>query len=96
MTLANCVRELTEAINTARDTRLHLTIADVHAICGMPVSTLRWLCKHKPDSIGAQKHEGVWYIERAKFEQYIATSDREVATEPSDGQQRIGELVEVA
>ena len=77
-TLTTCVRELADAINAGRDARLHLTIADVHATSGMPVSTLRWLCQHKADAIGAQKHEGVWYIERAKFERYMSTSDREV------------------
>lgn len=78
MTLSNCLRELADAIRDGRDTRLHLTIADVHATSGIPVSTLRWLCKQKPDLVGAQKHEGVWYINRAKFERYISASDREV------------------
>jgi hypothetical protein len=32
--------------------------------------------------VGAQKHEGVWYIDRVKFEHYMATSDREVPLEP--------------
>ena len=81
-TLLNCVCELAEAIKAGRDTRLHLTIADVHATSGIPVSTLRWLCKHKPDLVGAQKHEGAWYIDRAKFERYMATSDREEPLEP--------------
>lgn len=80
-TLAGCVRELAEAIRAARDTQLHLTIADVHATSRIPVSTLRWLCTHKPELLGAQKHEGVWYISRVKFERYMATSDREVPTE---------------
>lgn len=82
MTLNTCLRELIEAIKAGRDTRLHLTIADVHATSGIPVSTLRWLCKHKPELVGAQKHEGVWYIDRAKFERYMAMSDREVPIGP--------------
>ena len=81
-TLSICVRELVEAIEAAKDARLQLTIADVHATSRIPTSTLRWLCKHKPDLVGAQKHEGVWYIDRAKFERYLATSDREVPLEP--------------
>ena len=96
MTLSNCVRELAHAINAARDTRLHLTIADVHAMCAMPVSTLRWLCKHKPDAIGAQKHEGVWYIERAKFERYIATSDHEAPMGPLADRQGVVDAVDAA
>ena len=73
-----------------------MTIADVHATSGIPVSTLRWLCKHKADLIGAQKHEGVWYIDRAKFERYMATSEREVPIRPSGDEQRMGDAVEAA
>lgn len=76
VTLANCVDELVDAITAGRDTRLSLTIAEAHAVSRIPVSTLRWLCKHKPELIGARKHEGVWYIDRATFEHYQARSDR--------------------
>jgi hypothetical protein len=79
---------LVEAIKAAKDARLHLTIADVHATSRIPVSTLRWLCKHTPELLGAQTHEGAWYINRATFERYMATSDREVPVGPataSDG-----------
>ncbi|MEW5917183.1 MAG: hypothetical protein AB1762_12290 [Gemmatimonadota bacterium] len=96
MTLSNCLRELADAIRAGRDTRLHLTIADVHATSGIPVSTLRWLCKQKPDLVGAQKHEGVWYIDRAKFERYMATSDREVPIGAVADQGRLGDAVEAA
>ena len=96
MTLTTCLRELVEAIKAGRDTRLHLTIFDVHATSGIPVSTLRWLCKHKADLVGAQKHEGVWYIDRAKFERYMATSEREVPIGPSGDQRRMGDAVEAA
>lgn len=78
MTLTNCLRELAEAIGAARDTRLHLTVADAHRTSGIPISTLRWLCKHKPALVGAQKHEGAWYLERVLFDRYLASSDREV------------------
>jgi len=81
-TLSICVRELMEAIKAAGDARLHLTIADIHATSRIPTSTLRWLCKHKPELVGVRKHEGVWYIDRAKFEHYMATSDREAPLEP--------------
>lgn len=76
VTLANCVDELLDAIKVGRDTRLQLTIAEAHAVSSIPVSTLRWLCKHKPELIGARKHEGVWYIDRATFEHYQSRSDR--------------------
>jgi hypothetical protein len=70
-TLADCVEELRRAIETGRDVRVQLTVAEAHALSGMPLSTLRWLCKHKPDTIGAAKREGVWYIDRARFEHYL-------------------------
>src|SRR5205085_5611514 len=80
VTLANCVEELVDAIRAGKDTRLHLTIAEAHAVSQIPVSTLRWLCKHKAELIGAQKHQGVWYIDRAKFENYVpGTSQVEAA-----------------
>ena len=95
-TLSTCVSELVEAIKAAKDARLHITISDVHASSRIPVSTLRWLCKHKPELLGAQKHEGVWYINRVKFERYMATSDREVAIARATEQLRKGNGVEAA
>lgn len=74
VTLANCVDELADAIKAGRDTRLHLTIAEAHAVSHIPVSTLRWLCKHKAVLIGAQKHQGAWYIDRIKFQRYLPAS----------------------
>ena len=65
MTLADCLRELVEAINAGDDVALQLTVADAHAISRIPLSTLRWLCKHKSTSLGARKREGVWYLECA-------------------------------
>jgi len=79
-----------------KDARLHLTIADVHATSRIPVSTLRWLCKHKPELLGAQKHEGVWYINRANFERYMATSDREVPIARATAEPRKGNGGEAA
>ena len=76
VTLTNCVVELADAITAGRDTHLNLTITEAHAVSRIPVSTLRWLCKHKPELIGARKHEGVWYIDRATFEHYQSRSDR--------------------
>ena len=95
-TLSICVRELVEAIKAARDAQLHLTIADVHATSRIPVSTLRWLCKHKPELLGAQKHKGVWYVNRARFERYMATSDREAPIGSTSDEQRMGDAVEAA
>ena len=95
MTLSNCLRELADAIKAGRDTRLHLTIAEVHAMSGIPISTLRWLCKQKSDLVGAQKHEGVWYIDRAKFDRYMAASDSEVPL-PGPAAPRAADIVEAA
>jgi hypothetical protein len=87
---------LVEAIKAGKDARLYLTIADVHATSRIPASTLRWLCKHKPELLGAQKHEGVWYINRAKFERYMATSDRDGPIRPATERLRKGNAVEAA
>jgi hypothetical protein len=95
-TLSICVRELVEAIKAARDAQLHLTIADVHATSRIPVSTLRWLCKHKPELLGAQKHQGVWYVSRVKFERYMATSDREAPVRSTGDEERMRDGVEAA
>ena len=77
-TLTNCVEELVDAIRAGKDTRLHLTIAEAHTVSEIPISTLRWLCKHKADLIGAQKLQGVWYIDRGKFESYVPRSAHSV------------------
>ena len=95
-TLSTCVRELVEAVKAGRDTQLHLTIADVHATSRIPISTLRWLCKNKPDLLGAQKHKGVWYVNRVRFERYMATSDREVVGRPLSEHPRVPGEVEAA
>ena len=95
-TLSICLRELVEAIKAARNAQLHLTIADLHAASRIPLSTLRWLCKHKPGLLGAQKHKGVWYVNRAKFERYMATSDREVPIGSTGDEQRLGHAVAAA
>ena len=71
-TLADCVVELLSAIKAGHDTRLQLTIADAHVLSDIPVSTLRWLCKHKSELVGAHKHECIWYIDREQFERYLA------------------------
>ena len=95
-TLSTCVSDLVEAIKAGKDARLHLTIADVHATSQIPVSTLRWLCKHKPELLGAQKHEGVWYINRAKFERYMVTSNREGSIRHATDSPHKGNAVEAA
>ena len=46
--------------------------------------------------VGAQKHEGVWYINRAKFEHYMATSDREVPVGPATAKDGVESAVEAA
>lgn len=76
-TLADCVHELLEALAAGRDLCLQLTIAEAHVVSRIPVSTLRWLCKHKAEEIGARKRNGVWYIDRAKFEHYLPRGDKQ-------------------
>ena len=70
-TLTDCIDELLAAVEVGRDICLQLTIAEAHAVSNIPLSTLRWLCKHRSEEIGARKHEGVWYIDRARFASYL-------------------------
>jgi hypothetical protein len=74
-TLAECVQELAEAITAGREVSVQLTIAEAHALSRIPVSTLRWLCNHKPETVGARKREGTWYLDRSCFEAYLASSE---------------------
>jgi hypothetical protein len=83
-TLADCVDELSAAITAGHDATVQLTIAEANAASHIPVSTLRWLCKHKPEMIGARKREGVWYIDRAQFERYLSSPDGHAAVPRAD------------
>jgi hypothetical protein len=78
--LADCVEELSAAITAGHDVTVQLTVVEANAASHIPVSTLRWLCKHKPDLIGARKREGAWYIDRALFERYMSSADGHTAT----------------
>jgi hypothetical protein len=74
-TLSDCVDELSAAITAGHAVTVQLTVSEAHSVSHIPVSTLRWLCKHKPEVIGARKREGVWYIDRAHFERYLVSPD---------------------
>ena len=74
-TLAECVQELVDAITAGHEVTVQLTIAEAHALSRIPVSTLRWLCNHKAETVGARKREGTWYLDRARFESYLASSE---------------------
>ena len=74
-TLAGCIEELSVAITAGRDLTIQLTVVEAHHISHIPVSTLRWLCNHKPKVIGAHKRGGVWYIARPLFERYLASPE---------------------
>ena len=73
--LGDCIQELVDAVASGHDLTVQLTISEAHAISHIPVSTLRWLCKHKPDALGARKQEGSWYVDSGKFEAYIASPE---------------------
>lgn len=72
-TLADCVEELSAAITAGHEVTIQLTVNEAHAMSHIPVSTLRWLCNHRPVVIGARKREGVWYVDRALFERYLVS-----------------------
>jgi hypothetical protein len=74
-TLTDCIRELVDAINAGHTLTVQLTIVEARTISHIPVSTLRWLCKNKPESIGARKREGIWYIDRSQFERYLSSNE---------------------
>jgi hypothetical protein len=74
-TLVGCIDELSAAITAGRNLTVLLTVGEAHHISHIPVSTLRWLCNHKPKVIGAHKRGGVWYIARPQFERYLTSSD---------------------
>lgn len=77
-TLADCVDELSAAITAGHDVTVQLTVGEAHSVSRIPVSTLRWLCNHKPEVIGARKREGIWYIDRTTFERYLANPTERV------------------
>ena len=84
--LADCIDELSAAITAGHDATIQLTVSESHALSHIPVSTLRWLCNHKPDLIGARKREGVWYVDRALFERYLVSSNGRTAAVGNGGQ----------
>ena len=74
-TLADCIEELTAAIAAGQAVTIQITVSEAHALSHIPVSTLRWLCNRKPELVGARKHEGIWYVDRSRFERYLASSN---------------------
>jgi len=95
-TLSDCVRELVDAINAGHALTVQLTIVEARAVSHIPASTLRWLCKNKPETIGAHKREGIWYIDRSSFERYLGTAAGHAAVPPhtpvaSSAERRSGE-----
>lgn len=86
-TLADCIQELVDAINAGHQITVRLTIAEAHAVSRIPLSTLRWLCSHKADAVGAHKHGGAWYVDRICFEAYLASCEGRNAI-PRDASRR--------
>ena len=83
-TLADCVDELSAAITAGHELTIQLTVVEANRLSHIPVSTLRWLCNHKPSVIGAHKHEGIWYLDRTLFERYLASADGQISASPDD------------
>jgi hypothetical protein len=75
VTLAACVQDIGDAIASTDDLQIQLTLAEAHVMSHIPMSTLRWLCHHRSEQIGARKSRGVWYVGRRQFEQYLAATD---------------------
>jgi hypothetical protein len=86
-TLADCLQELTAAITAGHDMTIQLTVAEAHVVSHIPVSTLRWLCNHKPATVGAHKREGIWYIDRSMFERYLLSQEgRDARDDDGEGE----------
>lgn len=85
-TLADCIEELSAAITAGHTVTIQLTVGEAHALSHIPVSTLRWLCNHKPAVVGARKREGIWYVDRLLFERYLESSDGRTAVVGDLGQ----------
>ena len=74
-TLADCIQELVDAINGGHEITVRLTIAEAHTVSRIPLSTLRWLCSHRADVVGAHKYGGAWYVDRTCFEAYLTSCE---------------------
>jgi hypothetical protein len=74
-TLTECVQELAEAITSGHQVTVQLTLVEAHEVSRIPVSTLRWLCNHRTEAVGARKREGAWYLDRSRFDTYLASYD---------------------
>jgi hypothetical protein len=74
-TLADCVDELSAAITAGQELTIQLTVVEAHQLSHIPVSTLRWLCNHKAELVGARKREGIWYVDRVLFERYLISPE---------------------
>ena len=72
--LWHCTRELSAALGVAVNAAVDLTLGEAHQISRIPVSTLRWMCNKRRADVGARKRAGVWYLDRAKFESYLASA----------------------
>jgi hypothetical protein len=72
-TLADCATELEDAIAASRNISIQLTLADARALSRIPIASLRRLCRRHHQLLGARKAEGMWYIDRARFEAYLAS-----------------------
>jgi hypothetical protein len=65
--LAFVKRELTSALQKARNVETFLSIAEVAETIRRPQSTITRMCRDRGESIGARKVAGVWQIDWPTF-----------------------------
>jgi len=95
-TLTDCVQELAEAITSGHQVTVQLTLVEAHEVSRIPVSTLRWLCNHRTEAVGARKREGAWYLDRSRFETYLASYDARQAVPRTVRARTVAQTTETA
>lgn len=70
--LASCHDDLSDALQTAAHTDLYITVDDAMRLTNRCRSAITRLCRKKGALIGAHRMGGVWSIDRAKLEAYLA------------------------
>ena len=73
--LRSLVRDLSEALELARNTSVYVTIEALAEIVNRPVSTLTRLCRKHGAAVGAIKVEGVWSIHLPTFQEFLKRGD---------------------
>jgi hypothetical protein len=72
VTLATCVDDIAEVINSSAPEQLYITVDDAMKITGRCRSAITRMCRTKGALVGARREGGVWSIDSTKFQAYLA------------------------